>query len=87
VATTASSVSIVPTAEFHIPGLHAALDQVAKERRHLAFLAAPPFAASTGQFWNEPGVIVSFTRTSGRPTAFEVEMESGAVASRGTRRP
>jgi Protein of unknown function (DUF2911) len=42
---------------------------------------------STGQFWNEPGVIVSFTRTNGRATAFEVEMESGAVASRGTRMP
>ena len=42
---------------------------------------------STGQFWNEPGVIVSFTRTNGRPTAFEVEMENGAVASRGTRKP
>ena len=42
---------------------------------------------STGQFWNEPGVTVSFTRTDGRPTGFEVEMESGAVASRGTRMP
>jgi len=42
---------------------------------------------STGQFWNEPGVIVSFTRTDGRPTGFEVEMESGAVASRATRKP
>ena len=41
----ASSVRIVPTAEFHIPGLHAALDEVAKERRYLAFLAAPPFMA------------------------------------------
>ena len=42
----ASSVRIVPTAERHIPGLHAALDQVAKERRYLAFLAAPPLAAT-----------------------------------------
>ena len=42
---------------------------------------------STGQFWNEPGVTVSFSRTDGRPTGFEVEMESGAVASRGTRLP
>ena len=42
---------------------------------------------STGQFWNEPGVTVSFSRTAGRPTGFEVEMESGAVASRGTRLP
>jgi RimJ/RimL family protein N-acetyltransferase len=41
-----SSVRIVPTAEFHIPGLHAALDEVAKERRYLAFLGAPPFAAT-----------------------------------------
>ncbi len=38
---------------------------------------------STGQFWNEPGVIVSFTRTNSRPTAFEVEMENGAVACSG----
>jgi RimJ/RimL family protein N-acetyltransferase len=42
----ASSVRIVPTAEFHIPGLHAALDQVAKERRYLAFLSAPPLGAT-----------------------------------------
>jgi len=42
----ASSVRIVATAEFHIPGLHAALDQVAKERRYLAYLAAPPLTAT-----------------------------------------
>ena len=42
----APSVRIVPTAEFHIPGLHAALDQVAKERRYLAFLSAPPLDAT-----------------------------------------
>jgi len=41
-----SSVRIVPTAEFHIPGLHAALDEVAKERRYLAFLGAPAIAAA-----------------------------------------
>ena len=41
-----SSVRIVPTADFHIPGLHAALDEVAKERRYLAFLGAPPLAAT-----------------------------------------
>jgi len=39
-------VRIVPTAEFHIPGLHAALDEVAKERRWLALTAAPPFIAT-----------------------------------------
>jgi RimJ/RimL family protein N-acetyltransferase len=39
-------VRIVPTAEFHIPGLHAALDQVARERRYLAFLSAPPLTAT-----------------------------------------
>ena len=43
---TTSSVRIVPTAEFHIPGLHAALDQVAKERRYLAFLSAPPLTTT-----------------------------------------
>jgi RimJ/RimL family protein N-acetyltransferase len=41
----ASPVRIVQTAEFHIPGLHAALDEVAKERRWLAFTAAPPLTA------------------------------------------
>jgi RimJ/RimL family protein N-acetyltransferase len=41
-----SSVHIVSTAEFHIPGLHAALDEVSKERRYLAFLGAPPLAAT-----------------------------------------
>lgn len=43
---TASSARIVPTAEFHIPGLHAALDEVARERRYLAFLSAPPLGAT-----------------------------------------
>jgi RimJ/RimL family protein N-acetyltransferase len=41
----ASSVRIVRSAELHIPGLRAALDEVAKERRYLAFLAAPPLTA------------------------------------------
>lgn len=40
------SVRIIPTTEFHIPGLHAALDEVAKERRYLAFVAAPPLMAT-----------------------------------------
>ena len=39
------SIRIVPTTESHIPGLHAALDEVARERRYLAFLKAPPLGA------------------------------------------
>ena len=31
----------------HVPGYHAALDQVARERRYLAFLEAPPLSDST----------------------------------------
>jgi RimJ/RimL family protein N-acetyltransferase len=46
VTATAPSIRIVPTTESHIPGLHAALDEVAKERRYLAFLAAPPLMAT-----------------------------------------
>jgi ribosomal protein S18 acetylase RimI-like enzyme len=34
--------SIVPIAEEHIPGFHAAVDVVAREKRFLAFLEAPP---------------------------------------------
>jgi ribosomal protein S18 acetylase RimI-like enzyme len=34
--------SIVPIAEEHIETFHAALDSVARERRYLAFLEAPP---------------------------------------------
>ena len=33
---------IVPIAEEHIPGFHAAVDVVARERKYLAFLQAPP---------------------------------------------
>lgn len=34
---------IEPLAERHFAGLHQALDQVARERRYLAFTQAPPF--------------------------------------------
>jgi RimJ/RimL family protein N-acetyltransferase len=37
---------IVPIAEEHIPGFHAAVDSVARERRYLAMLEAPPIAES-----------------------------------------
>ncbi len=33
---------VVPNAEHHIDGFHAALDSVAREHRYLAFLEAPP---------------------------------------------
>lgn len=36
------SVAIVPTAESHFEGWHHAIDTVARERRYLAFLQAPP---------------------------------------------
>jgi RimJ/RimL family protein N-acetyltransferase len=45
-ASSSAPIRIVSTGEFHIPGLHAALDQVAKERRWLAFVAAPPLTAT-----------------------------------------
>lgn len=35
---------IVPTTEEHVAGFHAALDQVARERRFLAYTHAPPLA-------------------------------------------
>ena len=38
---------ILPIAEEHIPGFHAAVDSVARERRYLAMLEAPPIAEST----------------------------------------
>ncbi len=42
---------------------------------------------SLGQYWPQPGVIVSFTHSNGRATGFEVQLENGATASRGTRQP
>jgi RimJ/RimL family protein N-acetyltransferase len=41
-----SSVEIVPTAEQYVEGFHAAVDVVARERRYLAFLQAPPLEGS-----------------------------------------
>ena len=38
---------IMPIAEDHIPGFRAAVDVVARERKYLAFLAAPPLADVT----------------------------------------
>ncbi|MBV8850606.1 MAG: GNAT family N-acetyltransferase [Methylobacteriaceae bacterium] len=37
---------IVPIAEEHVPDFHRALDAVARERRFLAFLEAPPLEAT-----------------------------------------
>ena len=42
---------------------------------------------SLGQYWIQPGVLVSFTQSNGRATGFEVQLENGAIASRGTRMP
>jgi RimJ/RimL family protein N-acetyltransferase len=39
-------VEIVPIARGHIEGFHRTLDVVARERRYLAFLEAPPFEAT-----------------------------------------
>lgn len=41
---------VVPTAEEHIPSLHAVLDAVAREKRFLLFLEAPPLEDATA-FW------------------------------------
>jgi RimJ/RimL family protein N-acetyltransferase len=41
-----TSVEIVPTAEQYVDGFHAAVDLVARERRYLAFLEAPPVERS-----------------------------------------
>jgi RimJ/RimL family protein N-acetyltransferase len=40
-------VEIRPIAEEHIAGFHAAVDNVARERRYLAMLQAPPLAETT----------------------------------------
>lgn len=39
-------IRVVPAEERHIPGYHAALDAVARERRWLCFLQAPPLEKS-----------------------------------------
>ncbi|MBO0735621.1 MAG: GNAT family N-acetyltransferase [Alphaproteobacteria bacterium] len=39
--------TIIPIAENHIPGFHAAVDAVAHERKFLAFLEAPPLDQTT----------------------------------------
>jgi ribosomal protein S18 acetylase RimI-like enzyme len=41
-----SAIEIVPIAQDHIDGFHRALDIVARERRYLAFLEAPPIEAT-----------------------------------------
>jgi GNAT superfamily N-acetyltransferase len=41
-----ASVEIVPITQDHIESFHRSLDFVARERRYLAFLEAPPFEAT-----------------------------------------
>ncbi|MEA2894149.1 MAG: hypothetical protein QOI05_4942 [Bradyrhizobium sp.] len=41
-----NTIEIVPIEEGHIDGFHRALDIVARERRYLAFLEAPPIEAT-----------------------------------------
>jgi ribosomal protein S18 acetylase RimI-like enzyme len=41
-----NAIEIVPITEGHIEGFHRALDIVARERRYLAFLEAPPIEAA-----------------------------------------
>src|ERR1700755_1727150 len=41
-----NAVEIVPIAEGHIEGFHRTLDIVARERRYLAFLEAPPLPST-----------------------------------------
>lgn len=40
------TLSIVPIAEEYIPGFHATLDSVARERKYLGFIQAPPLEAT-----------------------------------------
>jgi ribosomal protein S18 acetylase RimI-like enzyme len=46
VADTVAAVEIVPIAQGHIESFHRSLDFVARERRYLAFLEAPPFEST-----------------------------------------
>ena len=46
------SLSIVPTAEPHFEGLYRAIDAVARERRYLALVEAPPIEESFGFYHN-----------------------------------
>jgi ribosomal protein S18 acetylase RimI-like enzyme len=41
-----NAIEIVPITQDHIDGFHRALDSVARERRYLAFLEAPPIEAT-----------------------------------------
>jgi ribosomal protein S18 acetylase RimI-like enzyme len=41
-----NEIEIVPIAQGHIDGFHRALDSVARERRYLAFLEAPPIEST-----------------------------------------
>jgi len=41
-----ASVEIVPITQDHIESFHRSLDFVARERRYLAFLEAPPFEST-----------------------------------------
>jgi ribosomal protein S18 acetylase RimI-like enzyme len=41
-----NAIEIIPIAQDHIDGFHRALDIVARERRYLAFLEAPPIEAT-----------------------------------------
>ena len=49
VSKSAKDIRVVPIAEQHIEGFHQCLDSVARERRYLGFLEAPPLE-STRQF-------------------------------------
>jgi hypothetical protein len=46
------AVEIVPVAQGHIESFHQALDIVARERRYLAFLEAPPIESTRGFIFN-----------------------------------
>ena len=41
--------------------------------------------AASGEYWPEPGAVVSFTVKDGRATGFEIEAEDGGTAERGER--
>jgi RimJ/RimL family protein N-acetyltransferase len=58
-------IRVEATRPTHVAGYHAALDEVAKERRYLAFLHAPPLEQST-QFvqWLEAGAGLHYVATT-----------------------
>jgi hypothetical protein len=56
---------VVPIAETHIEGFHAALDSVARERRYLYFLEAPALEDASKFVRNTIGKLSALRRARG----------------------